>query len=75
VSAIFGNTTYGMSIFLQDSSWDYIWMQFPWLVGSLGNVVFDVVLIRQFVRYRKAKKIMPSDRLVSEGDSLQSASA
>jgi uncharacterized protein with PQ loop repeat len=53
VSALFGNTTYAASIFLQNHSWKWIWKQFPWLVGSLGTLFFDVALISQFVRYAK----------------------
>jgi uncharacterized protein with PQ loop repeat len=55
LSAIFGNISYAMSIFLQDSSWPFVWKQFPWLAGSLGNLVFDFALIAQFIRYRKNK--------------------
>jgi uncharacterized protein with PQ loop repeat len=53
ISAILGNTTYGASIFLQDTSWGYIWQQFPWLAGSLGNLFFDAALLSQFAYYRR----------------------
>jgi uncharacterized protein with PQ loop repeat len=52
LSAIFGNITYALSIFLEDASWPYIWKQFPWLAGSLGNLFFDFIMISQFVKYR-----------------------
>jgi uncharacterized protein with PQ loop repeat len=55
ISAILGNTTYGASIFLQDASWGYIWGQFPWLVGSLGNLFFDAALLSQFVYYGRKR--------------------
>jgi tRNA-dihydrouridine synthase 2 len=73
ISALFGNTTYGASIFLQDHSWPYIWRQFPWLVGSLGNLFFDGALISQFVYYRRkgAKLADAHVRLISE-DSISS---
>jgi uncharacterized protein with PQ loop repeat len=56
IAALFGNITYGASIFLQDSSWKSLWKQFPWLVGSLGNLVFDTALISQFIYYGKRSK-------------------
>jgi uncharacterized protein with PQ loop repeat len=58
LSAFVGNMAYGLSIFLHDSSWQYIWRQFPWLVGSLGNIVLDFGMIYQFIRYRKKKEMI-----------------
>lgn len=51
ITAFLGNTTYGISIFLKNSSWDYIWLQFPWLVGSLGILFFDFTVLVQFFIY------------------------
>lgn len=51
ITAVLGNTTYGISIFLKDSSWKYIWSQFPWLVGSLGILFFDFTVLFQFLYF------------------------
>ncbi|EAY00802.1 PQ loop repeat family protein [Trichomonas vaginalis G3] len=53
ISAWLGNGTYAVSIFLKDSHWGYIWMQFPWLVGSMGPMILDFIVLMQFMRYKK----------------------
>ena len=53
ISAWLGNCTYAISIFLKDSHWGYIWMQFPWLVGSMGPMALDFIVLTQFFLYRK----------------------
>lgn len=62
ITAFLGNTTYGISIFLKNSSWPYIWSQFPWLVGSLGILFFDFTIIIQFLIFDKR---IPSSELQS----------
>ena len=52
-SAVLGNVTYALSIFLKDHHWSYIWQQFPWLLGSLGILFFDFTVLIQFLCYRK----------------------
>lgn len=54
-SAVLGNTTYALSIFLKDYHWSYIWQQFPWLLGSGGILFFDFTILIQFLCYRKNK--------------------
>jgi hypothetical protein len=80
LSALFGNTTYAASIFLKDASWSYIWLQFPWLLGSLGILFFDATVIFQFRIYNK--KItdyeapggddLPQPLMGDAGDALES---
>lgn len=75
ITAVLGNTTYGLSIFLKDSSWKYIWSQFPWIVGSLGILFFDFTLLFQFI-YFKAEIHEPeistiTDFTMSAGQSLE----
>lgn len=55
-SAVLGNTTYALSIFLKDYHWDYIWQQFPWLVGSAGILFFDFTVLVQFLVYKNRKE-------------------
>ena len=56
ISAWLGNCTYAISIFLKDSHWGYIWMQFPWLVGSMGPMILDFIVLTQFFMYRENSK-------------------
>jgi uncharacterized protein with PQ loop repeat len=72
LSALFGNTTYAASIFLKDASWPYIWLQFPWLLGSLGILFFDFTVICQFRIYNREptndvmhQRLIPADGLES----------
>ncbi|EAY03939.1 PQ loop repeat family protein [Trichomonas vaginalis G3] len=53
ISAWLGNATYAISIFLRDSHWGYLWLQFPWLIGSLTPLSLDFFVLYQFFRYRK----------------------
>jgi hypothetical protein len=56
LSAVLQNGTYAASIFLWDSSWGNIWMQFPWLAGSAGILVFDFIVLGQFLVYGEMKQ-------------------
>jgi uncharacterized protein with PQ loop repeat len=55
LSAICANITYAASILLREPSWSYLWQQFPWLLGSVGNLGFDAVVLVQFYLYRPAR--------------------
>ena len=71
-SAIAGNTTYALSIFLKDSSWNYIWSQLPWIMGSAGLLIFDVVVLSQFLIYREKKltKILDERSATTDGSQI-----
>ena len=56
ISAFLGNSTYAISIFLKNSTWNYIWQQMPWLAGSAGLLFFDFAIMIQFFIYRKNSK-------------------
>lgn len=58
ISAVLGNATYAASIFLKDTSWKYIWQQFPWLMGSVGLLPFDFIVLFQFLYYNHKNKQM-----------------
>ena len=62
ISAILGNSTYCISIFLKDYHWPYIWKQFPWIVGSGGILFFDFTVLFQFFCFRKNSTV---DELLS----------
>lgn len=55
-SAVLGNVTYALSIFLKDYHWDYIWSQFPWLMGSAGILFFDGTVLVQYFCFRNKNK-------------------
>ncbi len=49
-----GNLTYGAGIILHSLDRDYIITNVPWLIGSLGTMVEDVVIFVQFHLYAQA---------------------
>jgi uncharacterized protein with PQ loop repeat len=51
ISACIQNICYSGSIFLWDTSWHNIWAEFPWLVGSLGVMGFDFLVLGQFLYF------------------------
>ncbi|CBQ71276.1 conserved hypothetical protein [Sporisorium reilianum SRZ2] len=56
VFAVAGNLTYVASILLKSTRRDYLIESFSWLVGSLGTVFLDFIVLGQFIHYRKARK-------------------
>lgn len=56
---ILGNTSYGLSVLLKNpdegqGEKSYIIHHLPWLIGSLGTLLLDLVISLQFLMYRKA---------------------
>jgi uncharacterized protein with PQ loop repeat len=56
ICAVLQNSTYGASILLWDSSWAGIWKQLPWLLGSIGIILFDAVILAQFLYFGAEEK-------------------
>lgn len=52
VFSVFGNLTYAASILAFSSDRDYLVTNISWLLGSLGTLVFDFVILLQFLAYR-----------------------
>uniref|UniRef100_H3CEZ5 Lysosomal amino acid transporter 1 homolog n=1 Tax=Tetraodon nigroviridis TaxID=99883 RepID=H3CEZ5_TETNG len=55
---IVGNTMYGLSVLLKNPNWDedekgYMIHHLPWLIGSLGTLMLDLIVSFQFLIYRK----------------------
>ncbi|OHT13950.1 PQ loop repeat family protein [Tritrichomonas foetus] len=64
-SSFFANSFYGISVLLKDNSWNYIWKQAPWLLGSWGCLPFDLTVLIQFAYYRRKKKNTESTLLTT----------
>ncbi|NP_001316246.1 lysosomal amino acid transporter 1 homolog isoform X1 [Ictalurus punctatus] len=58
---ILGNVTYGLSVLVKNpergqSETSYIVHHLPWLIGSLGTLLLDMVILVQFMMYSKASQ-------------------
>ncbi|TNN55196.1 Lysosomal amino acid transporter 1 [Liparis tanakae] len=56
---ILGNTSYGLSVLLKNpdegqGEQSYMIHHLPWLIGSLGTLLLDLIITLQFLMYRKA---------------------
>lgn len=64
--AVAGNLTYVASILIKSTDREYLIESASWLVGSLGTVFLDFIVLSQFVAYRDARNAM-----AQHGDSTQ----
>jgi uncharacterized protein with PQ loop repeat len=55
-----GNFTYGASLIAYSQKKQYILTALPWLLGSLGTIVEDVVIFVQFRLYSLSRQVKPS---------------
>lgn len=55
VCAVFGNIFFSMSIFLRSTERRYIIVNLPWIIGSLGTVIFDIMIFLQFYVFNRRK--------------------
>lgn len=46
--SLLGNATYGAGILAHSLEREYVWTNLPWLIGSLGTMVEDLVIFAQF---------------------------
>ncbi|KAI9829781.1 MAG: hypothetical protein M1819_006018 [Sarea resinae] len=51
ILSLMGNATYGAGILFHSTAKDYVVTNLPWLIGSLGTMVEDVVIFIQFHIY------------------------
>lgn len=54
--AVLGNITYAASIFVRSVESDFLYDSAPWIVGSLGTLVFDMTIFLQFSYYKRLAK-------------------
>lgn len=52
VFCVLGNLTYGLSIIIRSLNLGYLYNKLPWLVGSLGTLLFDFLIFLQFFYYK-----------------------
>jgi uncharacterized protein with PQ loop repeat len=67
ICAMLQNLCYASSIFLWDSRWSYVWLQFPWLVGSLGLIFFDFTVLGQFLYFGTDTQVEDASALMTTG--------
>jgi uncharacterized protein with PQ loop repeat len=53
--SVLGNFTYCLAVALRSVASEYLWKQTPFLVGSLGPMVCDMIMILQMSAYRTKK--------------------
>ena len=51
-----GNFTYGASVVAYSQDTSYLIKTIPWLLGSLGTIVEDLVIFAQFRMYSPQQK-------------------
>ncbi|EFC47473.1 predicted protein [Naegleria gruberi] len=49
ICAFLGNSTYAGSLFLYSVSWQFILSRLPWIIGSAGVLVMDLLILLQFL--------------------------
>lgn len=54
ILSLTGNLTYGAGIIFHSLDRDYLVTNVPWLIGSLGTMVEDVIIFVQFHIYAHA---------------------
>lgn len=53
VFSVAGNLTYCASILIKSTAREYLIENMSWLVGSVGTVFLDFIVLGQFVHYRE----------------------
>ncbi|EXJ81677.1 hypothetical protein A1O1_07742 [Capronia coronata CBS 617.96] len=64
ILSLLGNVTYGAGILCHSTEAAYVRKNLPWLIGSLGTIVEDVIIFAQFHMYRDGGE-SESDEAVS----------
>lgn len=56
IFSVFGNLTYAASILIYSQDMEYLVANIPWLLGSLGTLAFDFMILGQFLIYRHVQE-------------------
>ncbi|VDN15780.1 unnamed protein product [Dibothriocephalus latus] len=64
--ALLGNATYGLQIFLTSTDTLFLLHSLPWLLGSVGVLLLDLVILAQFYIFRKRSQNNPTGSVESE---------
>ncbi|KAI9025147.1 PQ loop repeat-domain-containing protein [Phycomyces nitens] len=51
--AVMGNIFYTLSIFLRSTDGHYLLINLPWIIGSSGTLLFDMIIFLQFFIFKK----------------------
>ena len=49
-TAVSANLCYGISVILRSPTWEYFMSSLPWLIGSLGTVFLDAIILTQTLK-------------------------
>ncbi|KAJ5818400.1 hypothetical protein N7474_003991 [Penicillium riverlandense] len=60
ILSLLGNLTYGAGILCHSTDQEYVITNIPWLIGSLGTMVEDVIIFAQFRIYAVQEPQAPS---------------
>lgn len=59
--SLLGNATYGAGILCHSLEREYVWTNLPWLIGSLGTMVEDLVIFAQFRVFGEGEEAAKED--------------
>jgi uncharacterized protein with PQ loop repeat len=60
--ALFGNITYATSILVKSLDPEYLMRALPFLLGTAGTVVFDIIIFLQWVMYPSYQIVIDLDQ-------------
>ncbi|WFD19774.1 hypothetical protein MCAP1_002010 [Malassezia caprae] len=61
IFAVGGNMTYVLSILLKDVSWPYLVENMSWIMGSVGTIFLDFIVLYQFIKYAPERRRIESN--------------
>lgn len=61
IFALAGNATYVLSILLKDMSWPYLVENMSWIMGSVGTIFLDFIVLYQFIKYAPERRRIESN--------------
>lgn len=73
VFAVVGNLTYVASILIKSHAHDYVIENLSWLVGSMGTVFLDFIVLGQFITYREERERLAREREANQSGVLAAA--